>query len=182
MDRRTVRRCAPPPTPRHSGRAIAVAALAALLGACAVGHGAAGRSLGSNPSRVLHEFVECLRVHGLPDFPDGTVDANGVVRFPTNAPDVPGSAISACGSIWRRLPPQPATSPPVPNAAFQRLLGFARCMRSNGFPHWPDPTSDGVFHVDLAGFPKSQLAPVLGECERSNPGVAGAYSFGPAAP
>jgi hypothetical protein len=182
MGHEAERRTERPQIVGHAGGVVTTLALCALvLGACAMGRGTAGGSGASDPSRVLHEFVECLRTHGLPDFPTGTVDANGAVHWPPSAPDVPDSAISACGAIWRRLPPQPASSPPVPNAVFQRLLGFARCMRSNGFPQWPDPTSDGVFHVDLAGFVKSQLAPVLGECERSNPGAAGAYSFGPAA-
>jgi hypothetical protein len=35
----------------------------------------------------------------------------------------------------------PGSTPPAQNGA----EAFARCMRSNGIPGWPDPTSAGVF-------------------------------------
>lgn len=38
-----------------------------------------------------------------------------------------------------------ALSAPAASAGGAGALAFARCMRANGLPNWPDPTSSGVF-------------------------------------
>jgi hypothetical protein len=32
----------------------------------------------------------------------------------------------------------------------QALLSYAACLRAHGLPRWPDPNSQGVFHVKSA--------------------------------
>lgn len=39
----------------------------------------------------------------------------------------------------------PSTSAPAATAEGTGALAFARCMRANGLPNWPDPESNGVF-------------------------------------
>jgi hypothetical protein len=46
--------------------------------------------------------------------------------------------VSACGG-------SPAGGPALSTTAENGAVGFARCMRSNGVPNWPDPSSSGVF-------------------------------------
>ena len=37
----------------------------------------------SSEAAVLHEFVDCVRAHGVPDFPDGLSIVTGLSAFPT---------------------------------------------------------------------------------------------------
>jgi hypothetical protein len=46
----------------------------------------------------------------------------------------------------------------------QALLTWAACMRANGLPRWPDPNSQGEFHVkeadagNLTTYPRAEKA------------------------
>ena len=165
---------------------MALGTVTALMAVSACG--AAGRAGGpatptgtnSREAALLHEYVECVRAHGVPDFPDGSFDSHGVVSFPDSAPRVPDSAVNACQVFFGQLPPQPASSPPVPQPLFQELLSFARCMRGHGVPDWPDPAPDGTFFLGSRliaagkeGFTRQVLA-----CVQANPGVSGHLSYG----
>jgi hypothetical protein len=163
--------------------ALGTAALL-VVSAC----GAAGRAgspatragAHSNEAVVLHEFVDCVRAHGVPDFPDGSIDSHGVVSFPDSAPRIPDNAVNACQVFFSQLPPQPASSPPVPQQLFQELLSFARCMRSHGVPDWPDPSPNGIFFLDsrLIAAGKLGASRQVRVCEQANPGVSGHFSVG----
>jgi hypothetical protein len=149
-------------------------------GAVRAGGPATPTGTNSREAALLHEYVECVRAHGAPDFPDGSVDSHGVVSFPDSAPRVPDGAISACQVFFNQLPPQPASSPPVPQQLFQELLSFARCMRSHGVPDWPDPAPDGTFFLDsrLIAAGKPGFTRQVQACVQANPGVGGHLSFG----
>jgi hypothetical protein len=160
-----------------------VAALVALSACGATGQGASQAtqpSAHSSEAAVLRQFVDCVRAHGVPDFPDGSIDSHGVVSFPDSAPDIPGSAVNACQAFFNRLPPQPTASPPVPQQLFQELLSFARCMRGHGVPDWPDPSPNGVFFLDsrLLAAGKLGFNGQAQACEQANPGVSGHFSVG----
>jgi hypothetical protein len=87
-------------------------------------------------------FTHCMRSHGVASFPDATV----APRAFKNAFDNPApgfqSAYSVCGHL---LPAGHAQnqSPAHTRAQTAALLAFARCMRSHGYPSFPDPTSAG---------------------------------------
>jgi hypothetical protein len=158
-----------------------VAALVALAACTSPGSGSSPAHVGThgNEAVVLHRLVECVRAHGVPGFPEGSINSQGVVSFPSSAPRVPDSAINACRPIFDQLPPQPTSSPPVPQPVFQKLLSFARCMRSHGVTDWPDPTPAGLFLLDArlvaAGKPGSYRQ--MQACERANPGILGHFSI-----
>jgi hypothetical protein len=155
-------------------------ALVALPACGSGGSGSAGAQAGTHrdETAVLHRFVECVRAHGVPGFPDGSIDSHGVVSFPNSAPRIPDSAASACRAFFNQLPPQPTSSPPVPQPLFQKLLSFARCMRSHGVTDWPDPAPSGTFFLDprLIAAGKRGIYRQLQTCERANPGISGHFS------
>jgi hypothetical protein len=111
-----------------------------------------GSPSSSAPASAL-AFSQCMRSHGVRNFPDP--DSTGGI--PKVSPQQLGvssaqfdTAESACAHLLQ------------PNQAqVQDLLigmrDFARCMRSHGVPNWPDPTlhSDGQPVFDLRG----QIAP-----------------------
>ncbi|MGA2928684.1 MAG: hypothetical protein ABSG43_22385, partial [Solirubrobacteraceae bacterium] len=88
-----------------------------------------------------------MRAHGVPTFPDpGTSGFKDV--FNTQSPAFK-SAYADCGHL------QPGGGPPDQSPAADRsqivaLLAFARCIRSHGFPSFPDPSSSGQITPEMA--------------------------------
>lgn len=82
-------------------------------------------------------FAECMRKHGLPDFPDPT--SSGQLQLPngltTNSPAYQAAA-KHCGSlIGGETTPKAITQTPQMQAT---ALELAQCMRSHGVPNFPD--------------------------------------------
>jgi hypothetical protein len=113
----------------------------ALLAACGstgqpsgTGTGTASAAQGGK-SRDL-EFSNCMRSHGVTNFPDPP--ATGLqlpVGVNAQSPAFK-SAQQACKQFEPDNGPPPATSARDRTAA----LAFARCMRSDGVPEFPDPS------------------------------------------
>jgi hypothetical protein len=116
------------------------AALLAALAAVAACDGGAQQPVHQGAAAAWHEYVACVRTHGVPDMPDATIDDQGRADFPASAPQVPGDAVQACGAGVASLPTR--SSPPPDVAALAR---FSHCMRAQGVAEWPDPSPDGRF-------------------------------------
>ncbi|MGO9977128.1 MAG: hypothetical protein ACLP01_30860 [Solirubrobacteraceae bacterium] len=143
--------------PRRNGRArlLACGLVAAVLAAAELVAGCGGSS--SSGSGVAHvgttntaksstasstksnplAFAECMRKHGLPDFPDPT--SSGQLQLPngltTNSPAYQAAA-KHCGSlIGGETAPKAITQTPQMQAT---ALELAQCMRSHGVPNFPD--------------------------------------------
>jgi hypothetical protein len=113
---------------------------------------------GSTPAKykAALAYVDCMRSHGVSNFPDPTSDGQIDVKFSYGGTDgAPASAgidrmspqyISADRTCRHLLPGG------VPTAA-QRQQGLAKdlklaqCMRSHGVSNFPDPTNAGVVHL-----------------------------------
>ncbi|MPZ64492.1 MAG: hypothetical protein GEU83_02840 [Pseudonocardiaceae bacterium] len=109
-----------------------------------------------DPADAALAYGRCMRENGVPDFPDPEVDADGRVRIeagvgaggpidPAQAPALE-AALEACDDIL----PTPDLSEEDEARLQDAALAYARCMRDNGVPDFPDPdfTSDeGGFHV-----------------------------------
>jgi len=99
--------------------------------------------------RDATRFADCMRSHGVPDFPDPTVAPRAFKQaFDTQSPAFQ-SADAACAHL---LPAgQPNQNPPPTHAQIDALLAFARCLRRHGFPGFPDPSGSGqLTHQMLA--------------------------------
>jgi len=159
---------------RRTAVAAAAVGLAALT-ACSSGTGgtagAAGQGTHAGPSGSGYDSVEsitrCFRQHGDPGFPDPVYDpGDGRWHFGTSPGSLPSSARQACQNLF----PAGNPSPPVPQAEFQELLQFARCMRQHGVHDWPDPAVSGDFalpHNLLTKTPASDAA--MSACSRYIP-------------
>ncbi len=140
---------------------MAAAALAAatVIAACgsnspsssgtASSGGASTQADGPQGLQQMVRFADCMRSHGLPNLPSPADPHAFKNAFDTQSPAFQ-SAYTVCHSL------QPGGGPPASSAAQQQahtvaLLAFARCLRSHGFPRFPDPTSSGqVTHQMLA--------------------------------
>lgn len=98
-------------------------------------------------------FSDCMRSHGVPTFPDPTTSPHGFKQaLDPSVAHSPAfqSAYTACGHL---LPGggKPNPSPSASQAQVAAALAFARCIRSHGFPRFPDPSSSGdLSHQMLA--------------------------------
>ncbi|GAA3795108.1 hypothetical protein GCM10022226_13050 [Sphaerisporangium flaviroseum] len=122
---------------------------------------------------ILREFAQCVRSHGTPAFPDPITDARtGFPTFPQNAPDIKEKDVApACKDILRRLPAD-AKSVRAPSAQYmQGLIKYARCMRANGLPDWPDPDATGAFPLPqrLLDQGKRGFLQQMRACAKENP-------------
>jgi len=115
-------------------------------------------------------FAQCMRDHGVTEFPDpnasGELTIDGVANGSSLDTDsVPfKNAISACKDL------QPSGFMGHKRTARQRAyaLKFAQCMRDNGIKDFPDPTPDGAL-IDTNRIPSA-----AGRGARSIPGFQAA--------
>jgi hypothetical protein len=127
-------------------------AIYALVSACCVlalsacgGSGPKRASAASNPQLKMSE---CMRAHGVPNFPDPTEGSGGeglsvnqsvgsdtitVGGIPFSGP-VFDAAIKTCRFFGGGSAP-----PPVSESQKLQLFRFAACMRAHGVPNYPDP-------------------------------------------
>jgi hypothetical protein len=96
-------------------------------------------------------FAQCVRSHGVPNFPDPT-SPREFKLYIASSEGSPAfqSAETACRPVL------PGGGPPSQSAAQRHAqlvaaLAFARCLRSHGFPNFPDPTSSGQLTHEMLG-------------------------------
>jgi hypothetical protein len=173
------------PIARTATVIIATGALALLAAACSSGSLSSGGSLdaGGLANSRLVAYSQCMRSHGMPNFPDPT----GGVPPKVTAQElgVSSSQLQAAQRACQRL--LPATGASLTASSLQRCylagvcpqalvrqavnagLQFARCMRSHGAPNWPDPTIDSqgrpVFNINVPRPPPPQVSTAINECE-----------------
>jgi hypothetical protein len=92
---------------------------------------------GATNQEQAAEFSECMRTNGVADFPDPNPQgqfAYGGISVP---PAVWEKAVGACKYLQPGLFDGPGRTPDQQAAA----LEFAKCIRDNGVPDFPDPTT-----------------------------------------
>jgi hypothetical protein len=157
--------------PRRAG---VLAGLVLLTAACggspgAVSSPSASTASASATSRLA--YVHCVRAHGVPNYPDP--DSNGQEPPGTKQLFVNNPQFRAASSGCRHLLPNGGlpTQTSQANALTEAgAVRFAGCMRTHGYPTFPDPTIDSVgqpvFKVQAAGIaPQSpQVLATLRRC------------------
>jgi hypothetical protein len=144
-------------------RPLAALALVALIGAgcgsgatsSTTGTGAGGSTAGAakpNARAKLVKFAECLRMHGVPDFPDPN-EKNEFVFGIDVSPAVWQRATTACKDL------QPPGTLSARRTVRQQSAGlrFADCVRDNGVRDFPDPVN-GQPLIDTTRIPSSNRA------------------------
>ena len=172
---------------------IADVSLALLVAACGgsslTGSGGSPGAGGSTSSPSAVGYSACMRAHGVPSFPDP--DSSGhLPKGDAQGFGVSTSRLEAAQRACQRMLPSTGgsfqqetddcfTAGACPRALVQRILdvqrNYSRCMRSHGFPNWPDPTTDSqgrpYFDISRAGIREddtrsSRWTSADRECER----------------
>jgi hypothetical protein len=126
----------------YSGRALAVmAAVAVLATACSKPSGPGVAQLGSTSNAGaaktgLLAFAECMRAHGISNFPDsGQVDTSSGI-------DPNSAQFRRAADACRSLLPQGGGGE-ISTKDQEAFLAHSACMRAHGLPNFPDPNFSG---------------------------------------
>jgi hypothetical protein len=125
---------------------------AVLLLATGCGAGSSTTAATTTKLNGALAFSHCMHSHGVPNFPDpnssGQILKRQIIALGPNGPQFQ-AAQRACVKLWPYGSPGQNSTQGQANTA--TMLAFARCIRSHGFPSFPDPTSSGqLTHAMLA--------------------------------
>lgn len=97
----------------------------------------------------LLAFSQCMRSHGVPNFPDPQHYAGGNAKLTIHNLQPSSAALNACNYL---LPTNGGGSGQTAQQLRVQLadeLSFAKCMRSHGVARFPDPTAQGQLSVEM---------------------------------
>ena len=173
--------------------AVALTALAALLGACS--HGAdeatvpslttevssTGASTATSTARTPLEqgqaYSRCMRDHGVSGWPDPEPTPSGGYGYRTDGVDPDSPAFDEAGEACKDLVPEWFSGgEDLTPAQQQEWLQWARCIRSHGMPGFADPTFPGggaVAISDGSRTPSPQLEAAMDACAAQMPKTGG---------
>ncbi|MEV8390470.1 MULTISPECIES: hypothetical protein [unclassified Streptomyces] len=154
-----------------------------LVSGCSGGSGAASGGEASSDSSPTADsafdqalaFAACMRAEGVPAFPDPQ-QADGGVRMEaggvdTDSPEFQG-AMEACRDKAPQAEGQGQGGEPLDPA---KVAAWARCIRDNGVPDFPDPEiNGGQMALDFGGAGLSMADPAFQQarsaCQDAWPG------------
>jgi hypothetical protein len=129
---------------RRAGPLAAAVVAIGLLAGCGGGSSGATAQNGSASSKQqdsaqIVRYAQCMRAHGVTNFPDPT--SRGALTLDKTTIESPQyrSASQAC----RSLAPAGSQNGPVNPQVQAQALRFAGCMRSHGVTDFPDPSTSG---------------------------------------
>jgi hypothetical protein len=147
-------------TPRSTLPAIATALSAIAIASCGSSTPPTATNAGSGPTQAQLQryqsdavkFTDCMRNHGIANFPDAPGPNGAGGRTWKNAFQSSSPAFVTADTACRHLLPGGGhTQSSAPShREITAMLAFARCVRSHGFTRFPDPNSTGITHQMLA--------------------------------
>jgi hypothetical protein len=111
---------------------------------------ASGDSSTSTAYQKALAYAQCIRAHGVPDYPDPNSQGQFIIQNGSALSSVSaaGKAVAnaAARACQKLLPPSMALRPPSGSSgqgSGTSRLRFSECMRSHGEPNFPDPGANG---------------------------------------
>jgi hypothetical protein len=116
----------------------------------------AAQTAGSLPGDALAKFLaysQCMRSHGMPNFPDPVTTPSGGYGFLTQGIDPKSPAFRSAGEACNAQAPEGwgTAGRPLSPAQQQQWLNWAKCVRAHGAPNFADPTFSGGGAVHITG-------------------------------
>jgi hypothetical protein len=165
------------PTVAHLGSSSATTTAAPSPG----GSAADGRDLAK-----MESYAQCMRTHGIPDFPDPTPGPGGggfqLRGGPGSDLDQGSPTFQAADKACTSLLPNGGVAPQLTAAQQQQFLNWAACIRAHGLPDFADPDfSGGGVAIHLSGGaglpggrgPSAQFQAAQRACKSKLPGGFG---------
>jgi hypothetical protein len=138
---------------------IAVVAPLAACGSSSPSSTVAGAS--SKYSKAL-AFSNCMRAHGVPNFPDPSSSSGGLDLHagPGTGLDPRSPSFQSAQQACKSLLPNKGRPGPLSASERRKALQFSQCMRAHGLTNFPDPNFSG-------GGARLQVGPASGLDPRS---------------
>jgi hypothetical protein len=133
-------------------------------------------SSGASPLAEAVAYSQCIRSHGVPNFPDPVQTPSGHYGYRTQGIDPNSTAFQGAIQACRALPSpwNSSTSQQLTPAQQQAWLNWAQCIRVHGLPDFPDPTFSGTeVHDSGVGSSSPQLQSAMNACKSQRPSVGG---------
>ena len=134
-------------------------------------------SSGATPLAEAVAYSQCIRSHGVPNFPDPVLTPSGGYGYRTTGIDPNSTAFHGALQACKALPsPWNSTGQQLSTAQQQAWLSWAKCIRTHGVPNFPDPTFSGGGAVQISGAGGSispQLQSAMDACKSQRPSVGG---------
>jgi hypothetical protein len=132
------------------------------------GSGGQATATAGGPAQLakMESYAQCMRTHGIADFPDPTSGPDGGAGFqlrggPGSDIDPNSPKFQAADKACRPLLPNGGVHPQLTAAQQQQFLSWAACVRAHGVPSFPDPTfTGGGVQIRIADKPGSGPGPV----------------------
>jgi hypothetical protein len=125
--------------------AVAVTVISLLIAGCGGRSSTAAAPMTQNGVVALVGYSHCMHSHGVPNFPDP--NSSGEIPKDKVIPLVSSPQFAVAEKACQHLMPNgslgPTETAQPTNIRLAHALSFARCMRTHGFPSFPDPTSQG---------------------------------------
>jgi len=125
----------------------------------------------ASATQLVHGAAQCVRDHGVPNFPDPVIDTHGNLQVDTQLINsLPASLVQ---SLKQACQPQidaaqasvNASQPAATPQEIAQATRFAQCMRHHGWPNFPDPDAQGKFTAAAPGqVPASKSDPAFQAC------------------
>ncbi len=134
-------------------------------------------SSGATPLAEAVAYSQCVRSHGVPNFPDPVQTPSGGYGYRTVGIDPNSDAFQGAVQACKALPsPWNSTGQQLSPAQQQAWLSWAKCIRANGVPNLPDPTFPSGDEVNIAGLSGSsspQFQKAMDTCKSQQPTTGG---------
>jgi hypothetical protein len=145
---------------RRTGRGTRIAAslagvtaLVLFAGACSdsdsdsdsAAGGGSTSSATTQGSKSTLAYAQCMRKNGVKNFPDP--NAQGLIDINGNEVDMKSEQAQSADAKCKSLLPAAGTGA-APEAVREASLAYAKCMRKNGVPKFPDPNADGGLDIN----------------------------------
>jgi hypothetical protein len=103
---------------------------------------ASGSSSAGSPTNSAVAYAQCIRAHGVPNWPDPDEHGHFNAKTDLFTPQL-RAALKACKDL---LPGggNMTTGGKISPQEQAQLLKYAKCMRAHGIKNFPDPTSNGL--------------------------------------
>jgi hypothetical protein len=129
------------------GTLLAILGIVAVAACSSTPATASGDSSTSSAYQKALAYAQCIRAHGIPNYPDPNSKGQFIAPNGSSLPSVSPAVLQSSGKACQKLlPPSMAQGPPQGSQgakATNQGLKFTRCMRSHGVPNFPDPAANG---------------------------------------
>jgi hypothetical protein len=127
----------------------------------------------------LLAYSECMRSHGVPDFPDPVGNGLQIRVSPGSDLDPNAPQMQAAQKACQSLQPGGTQGGTISDAQKADALKYSACIRAHGVPNFPDPVfSNGGAQLKITGIdPNSpQFQAAQKACQSLQPGGPGAQT------